>query len=274
MSHEGWDLISQGEIMNELNIPYAHLDYGESKVGKTDTLASVFESKYFKHEEILYLDNHGSTKGFGLPKYTPKTPWGVKHLKASKPEKFLEECEEIRSKMARKSGCPYKVLILDDLSEHAQNAVQKRMKSAGSKTIRAWGQHLDAMTEPIRLILPSESGLTVLMTARAMRMADFLEDKTKLMKDGEEMDTIVRPHLQGAFGAWAMFEFDIISFHEMEVKKKDVSYTMDFFPHADRVAGNRFSRKWKTLKIPQVMEDPTFDKVFEIVQKVAQEVEA
>lgn len=257
-------------MSEELWVPYAHLDYGPAKVGKTDYLMSVFDSKHVKPEEVLYLDNHGSTKGFGGPVYSPKKPYGVKSMPGGDATLFLKEVDKIVSAIANGRN-RYKVLILDDLSEHSQAAIQKRQKDFPTKSIKNWGDHLDAMTEPIRKIMPDRTGMIVLMSARAARMADLLEDKAKLMDSTQDNpDTIIRPHLQGAFGSWALFEFDLTSFHDVEVKGDKMTYSLDCWPHEDRTTGCRFLRQWRKLKIPRKVVDPTFDKVYEIMQQVNQ----
>jgi len=248
--------------------PYAHLDYGEPKVGKTDYLASVFESKYFSHEEILYLDNHGSTKGQDVPRYTAKTPYGVKDMPGGDPSLFTKEVDKIVSNIAKDKN-KIKVLILDDLSEHASAAIAKLMKENPSSGMRNWGVHLDNMTDPMRRVMPDRTGLIVLMSARAARMADLLEDKAKLLDGGQDNPaTVVRPLLQGQFGAWALFEFDLTSLHTVESKGERLTFSIDCWPHQDRTTGCRFLKQWRRLKIPRKVDDPTFDSVFEIMQQV------
>ena len=110
----------------------------------------------------------------------------------------------------------------------------------------------------------------MLMSARAGRMTDVLEDKSKLMDaNSDNPDTVIRPLIQGQFGTWILFQFDLISFHEFD--KVGTHGTADFWPAKDRYSGNRFLKKWSKMKIPRKVEDMTFDKVYEIVQKVAQE---
>ena len=117
--------------------------------------------------------------------------------------------------------------------------------------------------------MPDRTGMIVLMSARAARMVDLLEDKTKIMdKTKENPDTVIRPLLQGQFGAWALFEFDLTTFHELDAKGDKFTFSLDCWPHADRTTGCRFLKEWRRLKIPRKIEDPSFDKVFEIMQRV------
>jgi len=241
---------------------FGQLDYGEMKVGKTDYLVSVFNSEYVKPERILYIDNHGSTNGFDVPLYSPTSKHGVWHLGGHESGKVLEKFAEIRGLCVR-GKAPYDLIVIDDLSEWASQDVAAAMEKGGASW-KAWGVHLDNMTAAFRYVLPKYTGIILLCAARAGRMRDLLEDPK-----ADDADTIIRPLLQGQFGSWALHEFDIISWHQMEVTKaRKMTFTQDFFPHPDRYSGTRFMKEWIKSGISPTMVDPTFDKVYDIVDKV------
>jgi len=227
----------------------------------------------------LYLDNHGSTKRFGnIHRFTEKEKWGIRRIPLGQPEVFVEVAIRIRE-MTQKGNCPYKAIILDDISEQALLDMAARTSYGTKKSIASWGEHLDIMTKGLRYLDPEETGLWLFIVGRAGRMPVPTQQKTQKFNDkGEpvftpdDRDTYIGPLLRGQFGAWAPGFFDMILYHDLMTEERGnkmprMDFRLHLAPIGDVRVKNRFIDCWmKDPKLPLYLSMPTFDQLADLLE--------
>ncbi len=251
---------------------------GWEKVGKTEYAASLFNSQYIDPERILYLDNHGSTVAFNLPEWSTSNPFGVREIPEDQPELVLEIAKDIRRDVAR-GIYKYDAFIIDDISEHGLVSVAELNDESENDKLRMknWGIHLERMTATIRLLNPKRTGAHLIIVARASWSGDPKEKRDR-SKITDERAQVVRPFLQGKFGDWMPFQMDLVTYQDTEVHNNgDIDFRMLLYPEGDIQVANRWLKHWindakehklaKDRKLPRVLMDPTFDKLYEIIKE-------
>lgn len=247
---------------------------GGPKAGKTHFALTLFTSKYVNPERILYFDNHGSTDTYaGIPQYTNATRYGVVHLDPLNPEDLLNKVRKLRVDWKR--GIQrYDAVVVDDWSEYAQYDSDDRL-SAGDETSvpRAWGKHGDVMRETARILHPTVCGAHHIAIFQAAQLPSPLEKRPQdFTPEGHPkftMDTRptkLRPFLQGSFASWFPYKLDAVFYQYMERRKGGFEFKLQLAPDAKVEVLSRWLTPWvDNPKRPSVIDDPTFDKVWETI---------
>jgi len=253
---------------------------GGPKVGKTHFAGSVFRSKYIDPTRVLYLDNHGSTDPFDFPQYSSTQRYGVRHINPDKPQDLYKVVLDLRNNAWSKGRYPYDAIVVDDWSEFAQAEIEERLaESEDSRTlIRNWGKHGDLMRAAARMLHPAVSHAHHLAIFQAAQLPDPLEKRPKVVENGrvkfteDIRDTKLRPFLQGSFAAWFPYKLDALWYQYMEVKAGKYLFKMQLTPSAKVAVVSRWLAWWVVdPKLEGVMRDPTFDKVWEMIQRLEPE---
>lgn len=246
-----------------MNRPLFLGSMGGPKVGKTRFAASVFDSKHFDPTRVFYADNHGSTDAFNLPQWSTTERWGVKHYASDNPEALYKDLFAIR-KEVRAGRQKYDMIIIDDWSEFAQADIDERMDEDDSNTRGNWRDHGDLMRSTAKLVFPRVTGAHHIGLFQATQMPNPLERRG----DRDEDDTMLRPFLQGAFASYLPYKLDALFYQDHVLKGVKHKYTMGFELTKNEDIVNRWLGAWVEAKIPTIMEDPTWDKVYETIVRL------
>ncbi len=252
--------------MSDLPIKtFTSLMAGEWKTGKTHGLLTVFKSKYVDPKRVLYIDNHESTRAFPwIHRYSQQEPWGIYEVDYTQVEEVDKKIDGIIS-AARTNKPLYDVIIWDDLTEvEFTTFAKEESKFAGKDKRQLWGEHLDNMCARQRR-LSFKSGAVFLSACRVSAMDDFTKPG---VRDSETKALIrpqtVRPLLRGKFGEWVPYNYDLLVWTRIKrVAKKPVNI-WDFQPEGSIRCGHRWDYfpEW-----PQVMDNPQFDELVDLIAK-------
>ena len=253
--------------------------FGPPKVGKSTFAASVFDSKYFAPTEVIYCDNHGSTDAMNLPQWSTTERWGVKHYSSDKPEELYKDLFAIKREV-RSGRQRYKMIVIDDWSEYAQSDIDEKLDEddAEKMFMKYWGEHGGLMRSTSKLVFPRVTGAHHIGLFQAAQMPDPLErreketnSKGKLVFAADVRETMLRPFLQGAFASYLPFKLDGLFYQDRVLKGVRHKYTMAFEPTKDEAVTNRWLGAWLKAKVPTTMENPTFDRVLDLITKLQSE---
>ncbi len=264
-----------------MNRPLFLGSMGPPKVGKSTFAASVFDSKYIEPTRILYCDNHGSTDAMNLPQWSTTERWGVKHYSSDKPEALYTDLFAIR-KEVRAGRQKYDMIVLDDWSEFAQADIDEKLDEddAEKMFMKYWGEHGGLMRSTAKLVFPRVTGAHHIGLFQAAQMPDPLERREKELRGGrlafsaDVRETMLRPFLQGAFASYLPFKLDGLFYQDRVLRGSKHKYTMGFEPTKEEAVMNRWLGAWLQTKTSTTMEDPTWDKVYELITNLQSEEKA
>ncbi len=256
-----------------MNRPLFIGSFGGPKVGKTKFAASVFDSVYIDPTRVFYADNHGSTDAMNLPQWSTTERWGVKHYASDNPEALYKDLFAIR-KEVRAGRQKYDVIVIDDWSEFAQADIDERMdEDEGDRmAMKNWGAHGDLMRSTAKLVFPRVTGAHHIGIFQATQMPDPLEMREKevnssgkLVFSSDVRETMLRPFLQGAFASYLPYKLDFLGLQTAEMKGKNFKFQLQLVPSKEAAVMSRWLQPWvDDPKRPTHMENPTFDKLFDL----------
>lgn len=244
--------------------PFSTLISGEWKTGKTHSLLTVFRSAYVVPERVLYIDNHGSTRGFPhIHRYTDKEPWGIWETDYTMTEEVDKKIVSIMN-AARRGQPPYDVICLDDTTELEFTTFDaEEDKFSGRDKRQLWGEHLDKMCERQRRLI-HKSGASFLATCRVAAMDDFTKPGVRDRDTGQLVrPQIIRPLIRGKSGEWISYEYDALIWTRMDRARDGKSVGIyDFKPEGAIRCGHRWEYypDW-----PTEIKEPTFDKLVDLI---------
>jgi len=232
---------------------------GAPKVKKTRFAASVFDSTHLDPNKVLYFDNHDSTIGLELPEYSKKNHSGI--YKTSDWDGVSKVLTDLQRKMARGTGAPLlDMIVLDDLTEQSALSVAYLAGEVGMN-IPKWGEHKVFMSNLYRRVK------MVSTHAIFVCRCDWQGDPNEKPDKGAPVDTRdqkMLPLLEGAFNNWFRYDVSLLAYQSKEVKATKIEFTMQLQPTKDVMVENRL---WAGK--PNEIVEPTFDKLWEIVEKEA-----
>jgi len=243
--------------------PFSALISGEFKVGKTHSMLTTFESNRVDVKRLLYVDNHESTRAFPhLHRYSKDEPWGIWEVDFTMTEEVDKKVDNICS-LARSGKAPYDVICWDDMTElEFTTFTKEESQFSGRDKRQLWGEHLEKMCQRQRR-LAHKSGATLLASCRVAAMDDFTKPGVRDTETKQLVrPQIIRPLLRGKFGEWISYSYDALIWARMKDGDKVVGL-WDFKPTGAIRCGHRwmYYDKW-----PKVWENPTFDKLADMVE--------
>lgn len=237
---------------------------GLDKVGKTWTALSLFNSKHVDPHRVIYVDNHGSTKGRRVHPFTAAEPWGLKVI--TKLDELKTLADTIRGAAARNRPiCD--AIVVDDISEQALINIAG-LRQAGGTAIKNWGTHLEQMVDCLRMLDSDHTGAHLILIARAAWKADPTQQKPAVGVgyEADTRDQLLQPHLQGAVGSWLPHLVDSTIYFHKEVKRNKVEFSALLTPKGDTLAIGRWYHHWAAdPELPKEIVDPSFDKIYELL---------
>ena len=128
------------------------------------------------------------------------------------------------------------------------------------------------MRSAARLLHPAITKAHHIALFQAGQRPDPLVKRPQDFKDGKPVftqdtrPTRIRPFLQGAFEKWFPYKLDAVFYQDMEVKAREYKFELQLVPTAEVAVVTRWLKHWvDDPKRPRTMEDPTFDKVLDLI---------
>lgn len=229
------------EITNPVQelVTFNMLIYGDSGVGKTRLVATAAEVEAMS--PVLLIDVEGGT--LSLMDYTHD----IDIIRVTSYQQFIRLHAEIKRS-------PYKTVIIDSLSEVQKLCMEEIMKNAqkddpefdiDKPRIQDWGKNLSQTRRLVRAY--RDLPVNVIMTALAQT------DQSRPNK----------PKAKPAFTGKAADEvpgfLDIVLYMYTKLVDEKVERRILSMGTPDIIAKDRTSR------LPQVMQDPTFGKIYQTI---------
>ena len=254
---------------------------GAEKTGKTKFALSAFDFPGIDPKQILYLDNHGSTKSFDVHQWSEQEPWGVRYIDPLDPTELYTIVLEVRNEIKTKKR-KYFLIAVDDWSEFAQGDIDDRLDGADESQVPGhWRKHGDMLRSAARLLSPLVTGAHHLAIFQAALLADPLVPRPVKVQDGKSKyvadtrEVKIRPFLQGAFAAWMPYKLDALFYTTFSAKGGGIyKFEMEFMPHGLVDVYSRWMHLWvNDPKLPKTMLNPTLERVLALIGNVTEATE-
>ena len=234
--------------MNQLRL----LLSGPPDGGKTFFAAGAFD--VLDPSEIIHIDNHGSTNGYGLPVYGEEGSFGVKRINFEE----AATIPDLGKKIFKKDSTfdKIKLVIIDDLTEFDQvSLLDEEEEFEGRDKRQLFGAHRDNMARGIRWF--DAAGISYILIARSTWGPDPDTDTPPPKQDGDvdRRPMMHVPMLIGQFQRWVMHQVDVAAYLKFDHTDGGPAYYMQLERTPRIFARNRLS---KLREGGARMEDPSF----------------
>jgi len=259
---------------------------GPPKAGKTKIMLDALLSGRFDITRTLYFDNHGSTDMYDVHQWTNAEPYGVKHLPADEPKKFIREIDTLARKF-KANSYPYDVIAVDDWSEFAQAETEELLDDQGEGAmLKVYGEVGTLQRRLSRGLLPRHSHAHLFVSFWSSQEPDPQSARPLRVVDGQvkytqdTRPTKLRPFLKGAFAGWLPYKLDGLFYQYMEEirtdpkRKGELEFYLQLTPDKNAAVLSRWIDHFQIAPEKggraRIIEDPSMDKLLDLFEELDQ----